>query len=267
MTDREREQRLEEDLKRARRGRRLVVAAAVTVCLVAGVALAGAVVANVVNIGQGNDITKIQRSPCTLHPNGRECQSTKRRSDEAASLPTLCVQFKRVDREHRLLRLTKCEDDDGTLLERPEGGDASQSPSSATQQRAPGSPAHPTASPGGSTKTAPSRHDASSSPGSTGTHSQGNPAAPPSSTAPSSGRGSSSSSTTVIERAPPAAPASPEAPTVEAPAAPERPVPTAVGGLIETVGGTAGEVGATGTGTVEGMTSKACEATGLLCSK
>lgn len=50
----------------------------------------------------------ITRSACAVNPDGKECQRIKRESDEQQSVQDACVPFRKVDRNERLLRLTKC---------------------------------------------------------------------------------------------------------------------------------------------------------------
>lgn len=252
------------------------------IAVVACIALIAAVGSNVWNWGQDknitnvhNEVTRFEKSACAKDPThpSEECEEIRRKVDRYESIVGACIIHQRVTGEkgRNCPRLFVDIANEGAPESRPSdvsprGGDASQSPTSATQQPAPGSPAQPKVSPGGSTKTAPPPRDGSSSPGTSGGHSDGAPDNP-SSSAPSSSPGSSSSSTTVIERTTPAAPTSPSSPAEPvAPVAPERVVPT-LGEVVGSVGTTVEEVGATATGTVEGVTSKACEATGLLCSK
>ncbi|HET9198220.1 MAG TPA: hypothetical protein VFN92_08220 [Solirubrobacterales bacterium] len=139
MTDRE---QVEKDLARAKRGRRLLIVAVAFLCVVSAGGLIGAVVANVVNVGQGRKITKIERSACAKSPTSDACQRIKRLSDEQRSVPSTCVLFEKVDKEGKLLRLTRC----GTPVEQgvddqvaavEEGGGAQQSPQKGSQQPGP----------------------------------------------------------------------------------------------------------------------------------
>jgi hypothetical protein len=44
-----------------------------------------------------------------VDPDGVECQRIKRRSDQEQSRADACIPFRKVDRDGRLLRLTRCE--------------------------------------------------------------------------------------------------------------------------------------------------------------
>lgn len=215
MTDRE--DAIRHDLKRAKRARRMLIGAAAAVCLVALIGLAGAVIANVVNISQGRDITKIQRSPCTADPDGGACQRVKRVSDEHRSVSSTCVLFEKVDEEGKLLRLTRC----GKPVASPQGGDASQSPTSAAQQPTPAtSPAQ------GGVHSTPAPHNGGGDQGLAPDGSTHSPAGEPTAAAaaPSESTSNSATSTTTTES------------TVTMVEEPARPVREAAGGLVEEVG-------------------------------
>lgn len=79
---------------RADRGRRFFNVALGALCVVAVLALVGAVIANVVN---GQQETKIERfSSCEADPSGDRCQKIKRESDEARSVTDTCRSFWKV---------------------------------------------------------------------------------------------------------------------------------------------------------------------------
>jgi hypothetical protein len=85
---------VEQIVTRARRARILFVLAIAGICLTAIAALAGAIVANVVNAQQDSKITRVERnSACEVDANSHACQQIKRESAKAASLYTTCIPF------------------------------------------------------------------------------------------------------------------------------------------------------------------------------
>ncbi len=99
------EKEIEAAVARARRGRLLIFAAALTVSLAAIVGLGAAVVANVVNVGQGNeirnvhnDVTRIQKTPCSRSP-GRpnsKCERMRQQLARGESIVSACIAHQRV---------------------------------------------------------------------------------------------------------------------------------------------------------------------------
>lgn len=248
MTESEKE-KLVLDEARARRARRLLIGAGLAICAIAVVGLVGAVVNYLVNQGQDttirnvhNDVTRFEKSACAKDPTrpSAKCEEIRQALARNESIVGACIQHQRVTGEkgRNCPRLFVDVADHGgpqpTSPGSPAGSDAPRSPSSATQPAAPNHPAH--------TGTGTNGHDGKTSPQpSPGTTATGSPAGQAPSSSPTS-PSSDSSITTEVEPEPAPA-AEPEShPPVESIVAPV-------------------------TGTVETATGKACEVTGLLCSK
>jgi hypothetical protein len=91
-------------LKGRRWERRLIVALALFTALAFG----GAAVAVVGTFKNETRITNVERSACAQDPDGEDCQRIKRESDRQRSVADSCIAFEKVDRDGRLLRLTRC---------------------------------------------------------------------------------------------------------------------------------------------------------------
>jgi hypothetical protein len=83
---------VEEIVRKAKIGRRLLVFVVAATCL-------GTLYAIAVNVGQGDDITNIQKTQktqCTLHPAGKACTKIKERIAFTGSLKNMCIEHQRV---------------------------------------------------------------------------------------------------------------------------------------------------------------------------
>jgi hypothetical protein len=131
---------VEKIVTRARRARVLFGLAIGVVCIMIVAALAGAIIANVVNVQQDTKITRVERrSACEGNAASEECQQTKREAAKAANLYTTCIAFWKAG--------YRCPAPGSNAAERTaKGGGATQQPSSTAHQ--PPSP-HAGGSPGG----------------------------------------------------------------------------------------------------------------------
>lgn len=187
-------------------------------------------------------VTRVE-SICTRFPGSDKCQLTKQRSDEKRSVSSTCVLAYKLDKEGRLLRLTKCPvepkrqkrieaeeaaDTSGPTasVASPNGGDAPQPPMAHQQpgRHEGGSRSTEVDGNGGGVKESPGNSTPPKVPTEHGGGGEGVPSNPPASS-PSAPGGSSSSTT--VERV--------KESVVEAPS-PEA-VPPVTKGLGEVLGG------------------------------
>src|SRR4029077_5591140 len=143
---------VEQLVRSAKIGRRLLV-------VVVGLTCLGTVYAIAVNVNQGaditnvhNDVTKVERSACAKDPThpSAECEEIRRQVDRHESIVGACIQHQRVTgtRGRNCPRFYIDVADQGEPgPSSAVGGDAPQSPSTATQPPAPGHPAPPGAAP------------------------------------------------------------------------------------------------------------------------
>jgi len=211
------------------------------------------------NDDQGRDITKVTKkveSACETGANSKECQKTKRRSDQARSKRDSCIAFEKVDRGGQLLEKTVC-------LELRREAEARPGPGSLQGDQDQG---------GGGERQTPA--GVAPAPNATGPGRGSNPDSTPSPNGHGGGRGGAQPQPEPSsgEAQTPAATVPTSTPAAEAPAPPGRPVtvpppnpppvvpppkPTLVPKALEVVGGTVDEVG--------GLVDQAgCEVTGLL---
>jgi hypothetical protein len=217
------------------------------------VAVAVGIPALVIGLHNGTEISVIQHSPCQVEAAGKECQQIKTESDEAASLHTSCVQFRKVDLEGKLLSKTRCKGSDlpsspvvaGSIppaKSGARGGDAAST----------GNPGHSQPGPHGGGGGGPTKVDG----GGEGVKESPEKSTAPSSTAPSSSTSPQSSSTSTVER-------TSESTVVEPAPEATHPVTEGVGKVLEGVGTTVQETG----GTVDEVVHGATCSLGLGCPK
>lgn len=113
---------VERIVSRARRGR------AVFVGLFALLCVGGIAYAIVVNVQQGQQITRVERSACAKAPGGAECQRIRRRTDRQRNIADTCIAFWKVG--------YRCPAPSSGISVPTQGGDALQ-PASAGQSPAP----------------------------------------------------------------------------------------------------------------------------------
>lgn len=87
--------------------RPLLLIRRLTVALIGAVFLLGAVV-TIVGLRGESTRKIITKSACATDPDGAECQTIKRESDEARPAADFCIGAEKIDRGGRLMALTRC---------------------------------------------------------------------------------------------------------------------------------------------------------------